>query len=60
MRIDIEIVKQSCVKSLAQYIYVAETKALINCVATTQLIGTFVFAYSESSFSHDVACLVSI
>ena len=35
--------------------YVAETKALIICVVTAQLICTFVFAYAKNSFSNDVA-----
>ena len=33
----------------------SETKALISCVVTTQLICAFVFAYAKSKFSHDAA-----
>ena len=36
-------------------IYVANTKVLISCTVTTQLICTFVFAYAKILFSHDVA-----
>ena len=35
-------------------IYVAKTKALINCAVTAQLICVFVFAFAKSRFSHDV------
>ena len=35
--------------------YVAETKALISCAATAQLICAFVFAYAKGCFSHDAA-----
>ena len=36
-------------------IYVAKTKALINCVVTSQLICAFVFAYAKILFSRDGA-----
>ena len=35
--------------------YVAKTKALISCMVTTQLICTYVFAYTKSRFSPDAA-----
>ena len=38
--------------------YVAKTKALISCVATTQLIYAFVFTYAKNRFSHDAAHLI--
>ena len=33
------------------------TKAMINCGVTMQLIWAFVFAYAKSRFSHDAAQL---
>ena len=36
-------------------IYVSNTKALISCVVTAQLICAFVFAYAYNLFSHDAA-----
>ena len=36
-------------------IYKAKTKALISCVVIMQLICGFVFAYANSTFSHDMA-----
>ena len=43
------------VRTFAQYIYVAKTKALISCAVTLYLICTFVFAYAKSRFFHDAA-----
>ena len=34
---------------------VAQTKALISCAVTAELICGFVFAYAKSWFSHDEA-----
>ena len=36
---------------------VEETKALISCAVTMQLIYVFVFASAKSGFSHDIAQL---
>ena len=41
------------------FFYVAKIKALISCVATTQLICTIVFAHVKGRFSHDEAHLQS-
>ena len=37
--------------------YVANTKGLISCMVTAQLICTFAFAYAKSRFSHDATQL---
>ena len=45
-----------CVSFAFRCIYVAETKALISCTVTVQLlICAFVFAYAKSRFSHYAA-----
>ena len=36
-------------------IRIAETKVLISCAVTAQLICVFVFAYAKSQFSHNEA-----
>ena len=38
--------------------YVAETKALISCMVTVQLICAFVFAFAKNIFSHDAHFVV--
>ena len=38
-------------------IYVANTKALISCAVTAQLICVFFLAYAKSRFSHNEAHL---
>ena len=43
------------IKEAEGLIYIAETKALISCVVTVQLICAFVFAYVKVGFSHDAA-----
>ena len=37
------------------YYLCSETKTLISCAATVQLICAFVFAYARGRFSHDAA-----
>ena len=41
-------------------IYVAQTKALISCAVTVQLICAFVFAYAKRWFSHDAAHFIGV
>ena len=36
-------------------IYIAKTKALINCAVNVQLICAFVFGYAKGRISHEVA-----
>ena len=40
------------------FYYVAETKTLISCAVTAQLICAFISAYAKSRLSHDAALMV--
>ena len=42
------------------YIRLAKTKALISFAVTAKLIPVFVFAYTKSWFSHDMAQIIII